>query len=100
MAVGVLDKSRIVLNPQATKRNPRSPSDIWITWQYKRRQGDCRHPLPLSFTLGSLDESAKDEILFYPINISSGSRKYLRELESNDFDTNVRIGAIRLNILE
>ena len=89
MAVGVLDKSRMVLNPKATKRNPRSPSNIWITRQYRGRQGNYRQPLPLSFTLGSLDESAKDEILFYPINISSGSRKYLRQLESNDFDTHV-----------
>jgi len=64
VAVGVLDKSRIVLNPQATKRNPKSPSNIWITWQCKKEAGEL--PTPLSFTLGSLDESAKDEILFYP----------------------------------
>jgi hypothetical protein len=27
VAAGVLDKSRVVLKPQATKRNPRSPSN-------------------------------------------------------------------------
>jgi hypothetical protein len=28
VAVGVLDKSRVVLKSQATKRSPRSPSDV------------------------------------------------------------------------
>jgi hypothetical protein len=31
----------------------------------QKEAGDCRQPLPLYFTLCSLYESAKDEILFY-----------------------------------